>query len=306
MSTVAGPVAALVAVLVSGAVTATVVGVRPRRRSFAEVRSLLFADPRAPLTSAHASGAADVTWPRISGRLVNGPLGERIRERLGSGLALLDRRPIDIVSDLVVGSSAATFVVALALATLIGTGTVSASPLGAFVVLAVPVACAVVLWSDVAGRVERRRRELQRAVNDLVQLTAVGLTTDQSVEAAVGFALSVGSGEMFELLRRDIEAAPARGLPLWEALDWLGQRFDQRHLSELASSLERQGTHGVSIGDTVSTLAATMRAAALDELERDADRANANLAGPTVGFVVTMLVFLGYPLAIRIGAAFGG
>ena len=91
-----------------------------------------------------------------------------------------------------------------------------------------------------------------------------------------------------------------------EALDALGQLHGERELSELASSIERQGTQGVSITDTVATLATSMRAKALDELERDADRANANLAGPTVGFVVATIVFLAYPLAIRISGAFGG
>lgn len=62
----------------------------------------------------------------------------------------------------------------------------------------------------------------------------------------------------------------------------------------------------MSIGDTVATLAATMRATALDQLEREADQANANLSGPTIGFVVSTIVFLAYPLALRIGEAFGG
>jgi hypothetical protein len=63
---------------------------------------------------------------------------------------------------------------------------------------------------------------------------------------------------------------------------------------------------GVSIGDSVSTLAASMRSTALDRLEREADKANANLSGPTIGFVVTTIVFLAYPLAQRISDAFGG
>ena len=49
-----------------------------------------------------------------------------------------------------------------------------------------------------------------------------------------------------------------------------------------------------------------MRAKALDQLEREADRANANLSGPTVGFVVATIVFLAYPLTQRISEAFGG
>ncbi len=79
-----------------------------------------------------------------------------------------------------------------------------------------------------------------------------------------------------------------------------------RELSEFAASIERQGLQGVSISETIATLATSMRSKALDELEREADKANANLSGPTIGFVVTTIVFLAYPLAQRISAEFGG
>jgi Flp pilus assembly protein TadB len=160
--------------------------------------------------------------------------------------------------------------------------------------------------NDVANRITRRRREVRRASNDFVQLVAVGLTTDQSVEEAIGFALAVGASEAFDTLRQQISTAPQRGVAVWEALDDFGRVYDVREVSELASSIERQGTQGVAIGETVASLSEAMRAKALDDLERAADRANANLSGPTVGFVVATVVFLAYPLAQRISEAFGG
>jgi len=93
---------------------------------------------------------------------------------------------------------------------------------------------------------------------------------------------------------------------VWEAIDAVGTRYGVRELCEFAASIERQGLQGVAIGDTVAALSAGMRAKALDELEREADRANANLSGPTIGFVVATIVFLAYPLAQRISDAFGG
>jgi hypothetical protein len=116
----------------------------------------------------------------------------------------------------------------------------------------------------------------------------------------------VGASDVFDALRDELATAPVRGVPLWEALDHLGRWYQQRELCELATSIERQGTQGVSITDTVTSLAAAMRDKTLDDLERETDKANANLAGPTIGFVVTTIVFLAYPLAIRIGGAFGG
>jgi hypothetical protein len=151
-----------------------------------------------------------------------------------------------------------------------------------------------------------RRRDLGSAAADLVQLVAVGLTTDQSVDEAVRFALSIDRGQDFELFRHEIAAAPLRGLTVWEALDRLGHDLDLRELRDLATAVERQGLEGVSITATVTAMATALRERALDRLERDADRANAALAGPTLCFVVTTLVFLAYPLAVRIGEAFGG
>ena len=77
-------------------------------------------------------------------------------------------------------------------------------------------------------------------------------------------------------------------------------------LGETLAPWGERAAQGVAIGATVATLAASMRAKALDQLERDADKANANLSGPTIGFVVTTIIFLAYPLAMRIGEAFGG
>jgi len=313
------PVAALAAVLVATALACAVTAVRPRRRSLAEVRSMLLGTTdarrpmmRGPVRDAEGRPADDpvpdrsITWPTLSRRIAATSVGERIRARLGSGLVLIDRTAVDVVSQLVVGTLLGLFTVVLCLASLIGLGVVPASPWWAVAALAFAPVCTWVLWSDVATRIERRRRELRHAITDFVQLTSVGLTTDQSVEEAVSFALAVGEGEMFDMLRRELEAAPARGVPLWEALDALGQLHVARELSELGASIERQGTQGVSITETVATIASSMRSKALDALERDADRANANLSGPTVGFVVATVVFLAYPLAIRISEAFGG
>jgi Flp pilus assembly protein TadB len=159
---------------------------------------------------------------------------------------------------------------------------------------------------DVADKIERRRRKFRQASNDFVQLVAVGLTTDQSVEEAIRFALSVGSSTAFDSLRQQVSTAPQRGVAVWEAIAEFGHRYDVREVVEFANSIERQGLQGVSISETVATLAGAMRAKALDELEREADKANANLSGPTIGFVVTTIVFLAYPLAQRITDAFGG
>ena len=314
------PAAALVSILMASAVVALVLGVRPRRRTVAEVRSILqpsnglgerargIGHPRTnPLGS---SVGGPVSTPR---RLVHasteplvGPVRRALERSVGDGLLLMRRSAHEAATRVVLAAVALAFVTLCLLGSVMAVGVVPASPWWLVLVAGAAVAGAWVMWSDTRSTVARRRREFRRTTTDFIQLVAVGLTTDQSVEEAVQFALGVGDSDLFDLLRDELATAPMRGVPLWEAIDQLGRTFHQRELCEFAGSIERQGTQGVSITETVNSLATAMRAKALDELEREADRANANLSGPTIGFVVATMVFLAYPLAVRIGEAFGG
>lgn len=239
-------------------------------------------------------------------RLTEGTLADRAGRHFGSGLEVIDSTPAEVVSRVLVAAAILTFGVGAAVATLTAMGMLPLAVPWLVVPLVAGAFGGWVTFRETGSRIERRRKELRQAANDFVQLVAVGLTTDQSVEEAVRFALDVGSTDAFDALRRQVLTAPQRGVPVWDAIDEFGRRYDVRELSEFAGSVERQGLQGVSIGETVSALATAMRAAALDELEREADRANANLSGPTIGFVVATIVFLAYPLAQRISDAFGG
>jgi hypothetical protein len=291
-------IGAAVGLLVAVGLWCVAVSLQRAPRSLVAVRHRMYgggvAGPGRPESAAWTDGVA----AGAPGRWVSG--------HFGVGLDLLGLRPADVVTRVVTAAGVALFAVLASVAALLAVGALSFSPLWPVVAGAVAVLAGWITIRDIDGKVARRRRELRRATNDFVQLVAVGLTTDQSVEEAVRFALSVAAGDGFDLLRAEVAAAPQRGVPVWEALDELGRRCELRELGEFAASVERQGLQGVSISDTVASLAASMRAKALDELERDADAANANLAGPTIGFVVTTIVFLAYPLAARITEAFGG
>jgi hypothetical protein len=243
---------------------------------------------------------------RVAQHLASGPTGRVVARRWGAGLHTIDLTVADVISRVLASAGIMLFAVAAAVSALTAAGLLSPSLLWPVLTLILAALAGWITTHDITTRIERRHREMRQAANDFVQLTAIGLTTDQSVEEAIRFALAVGIGDAFAALRAEVEAAPQRGLAVWEALDEFGTRHEVRELTEFAASVERQGLQGVSISDTVSTMAAAMRAKALDQLEREADAANANLAGPTIGFVVTMVVFLAYPLAQRIGEAFGG
>lgn len=255
---------------------------------------------RRAMSGEHGAGSTDVRT-----RVVDGPLTDWTARRFGDDLALLGRTATAVATDVVTAAAMVGAISLLAVGGLAGAGLL---PMGAAWLLMPPLLAALAGWGvarDVASKAERARRAMRRAANEFVQLVAIGLTTDQSVEDAIRFALDVGTGDAFALLRDEILAAPMRGVPVWDAIDAVGRRVGVRELTEFATSVERQGLQGVAIGETVASLAVAMRAKALDELERDADRANANLSGPTIGFVVTTIVFLAYPLAQRISDAFG-
>ncbi|MCE9620994.1 MAG: hypothetical protein K8R99_01470 [Actinomycetia bacterium] len=269
---------------------------------------VVFSFRRAPRSLAIARGRMQGTDGRTAwtDSVAAGGLGRWVAKRFGSGLPIVQLTPAAVVTKVIVAAGVMLFAVLAGVAALMSLGALALSPVWPIFAVSCALLAGWVSLNDVASKIDRQRREIRRASNDFVQLVAVGLTTDQSVEEAISFALAVGASESFDTLRQHISAAPQRGVAVWEALDEFGRDYDVREISELAASIERQGVQGVSIGETVATLSEAMRAKALDDLERAADKANANLSGPTVGFVVTTIVFLAYPLAQRISEAFGG
>jgi hypothetical protein len=229
-----------------------------------------------------------------------------VESTFGTGLATIDTTPLNVVSQVATAFGSMFFIVLVGVAVLTQMGALPWSLAWVVVSAVAAVAAAWTGWRSVGARIRRRREEVRRAATDFVQLVAVGLTTEHSVEEAIRFALDVGGGDAFDVIRHDLLGAPQRGLAIWDALRGVGERYGIRELEEFGTSVERQGLQGVSIGATVASMAVAMRERALDELERAADRANANLAGPTIGFVVATIAFLAYPLAQRISDAFGG
>ena len=233
-------------------------------------------------------------------------VGQRVAASIADDLRVLDLPVAAFAARVVASAAGAAFVGVGGVASVMAMGILPASP----VWLAPPIMfigmAGVVCIHDLRSKAQRTRTGVRRATHDLVQLVAVALTTDVSVEEAVRFALDFGDGEPRSAMRHAALTAPQRGVAMWDALQEFGERYDCAELKDFATALERQSIEGVSIGQTVSSMAASMRSAALDQLERDADRANASLSGPTVGFVIATVVFLAYPLAQRINDAFSG
>ncbi|MEM9746876.1 MAG: hypothetical protein AAF945_09300, partial [Actinomycetota bacterium] len=66
----------------------------------------------------------------------------------------------------------------------------------------------------------------------------------------------------------------------------------------------RQAGVGVNIATTIRAEARTLRSKQLADLTDAADKANANLSLPTMGMVLGVVVFIGYPIVTQILEAF--
>lgn len=158
--------------------------------------------------------------------------------------------------------------------------------------------------ATVVATCERRYREFRSGVAAYVQLVAVCMTTRRSMNEAVAYAADIGDGAAFETIAGAVHAAPQMGVRAWEALDAVGAEYGCRELQDLASSVGHVARIGVGVDTTVAAVAGRMRQVALDDMERVADRQTSTMFGPTMLFVVGVVSFLAFPLAVRILDAF--
>jgi Flp pilus assembly protein TadB len=275
-------------------------GLRPASPSIAALRARYFGISR-DAGAAPASGSLRQRWSRS---LAASELGLRLETRFGTDLRASGLTVPDVISRTLAAAVVAAMAAMAANGGLVVSGAVTPSPLLLALIPIAAVIGAVSVAADLRGRSRTARASLRQAAADFVQLVAVSLTTSRSVEESIDFASRAGDGAGFDVIRHAVASAPQMGVTTWEALDVVGHTYDVPELRDLAASIERQASVGASVEQTVSTLAASMRAKALDELERAADRANSNLSGPTIGFVVGMVLLLAYPLAVRVTAAF--
>ena len=241
---------------------------------------------------------------RVGGLIAGGSIGRLVNDRLGSALRLTGYTVPAVVGQVVVTAVLAGFTIVVVLAGLTAVGALGPSPM---LWLLVPVVAGLFGWRvvlDVRARASRKRTELRRVVNDFVQLLAVALTTNRSVEDALDFAADAGEGDGFRLLRQTIDTAQPMGITVWDALNGMADTYDLPELRGLTTSLQRQSGVGVSVAATIRTEAKSLRSKQLGELTDRADQANANLSLPTMGMVIGMVLFLAFPIMRQISEAF--
>lgn len=282
--------------------------------SYAVVRSLRVPSPTlhsvrsklqpSPLAADSGGGAFAGVRQRFSHDLAATSIGRRLFDHVGRSLRIADITLPDLIAEIITFAAVGLVSTALGVGALIGLGVLSPNVVW---ILAVFALTALIAWqpvSTVQSKATRRRRELRRVTNDFVQMVAVGLTTNRSIEEAVSYAADIGDSDGFLLLQRTVASAQPMGVPVWEALATMAETYQLDELQGLANSMQRQAGVGVNVAGTIRAEARSLRAKQLSELAETADRANANLSLPTMGMVMGVVMFIGYPIVEQILSAF--
>lgn len=241
---------------------------------------------------------------RLSGSIAKSRVGRWLGDQLSLPLRLLDLTVANVVAQVVAVVGVVVTSAFLVLGAMTFLGLIAPNPLLLVAIIVMAFASAWYVIAKIQSAAQHRQREYKRAVNDFVQLIAVGLTTSRSIEQSVAFAVDVGDGVGFDALRVTLRNARATGIGDWEGLAAFGERMGLSSLAGFASSLERQAMMGTSVAASVQEEAERLRQSQLADLTDRADQANANLSMPTMGMVVGMMLFLAYPIMLSVSAAF--
>ena len=173
-------------------------------------------------------------------------------------------------------------------------------------VIVVAIAAGWYRFAEIISAAERQHRQFRSAATAYVSLVSVCMTTQRTAAESIAYAAQVGEGQAFETIHGAVTAAPQMGIAVWEAVEAVGVEYGCRELEDLASSVAHVSGVGVGADSTVRSIATRMRQVALDDMQTVADRQTAAMQGPTMLFVVGAILFLAYPLVLRILDALAG
>lgn len=176
------------------------------------------------------------------------------------------------------------------------------APGGSAVLIALLVGAGFFFLPDLEARREAaaRRRDFRRALGAYLDLVALEMAGSAAPTEALPSAARVGSGWPMALLRDTLWRSTRSGQDPWDALTELGQRIGVGELRDLGNLVRLTGRDGARVRQTLTSRAATMRAAALAEAEGAAGQRDQSmrLAQLVIGF--GFVAFLTYPAVINV------
>jgi Flp pilus assembly protein TadB len=158
---------------------------------------------------------------------------------------------------------------------------------------------AVIMWFapdlSLNDEATKRREEMRRTLSGFADLVVVSLAGGAGVSGALTDASSHGGGWAMTAIRDALRESYLTRVPVWQALQDLGERYDTPEFNELSASLHLAGTDGARVRSSLSAKAKTLRVQFLAETEAKAQSATERMSLPVVLLFTGFLVLLGYP-----------
>ena len=212
-------------------------------------------------------------------------------DRTARDLAILDRDPAEYLAQQLITAVASSVLLA-ALPVAWGLG----GQLPLWLALLGTAAGLRFTQARLRAGAETRREQIRETLSTLLDLMGGCLAGGAGLEQALDETMQDLSGWAAVRIRRELAAAAqTRGphrVPAATALRDLGRQIGVDELAELATAIA-QAADGAPVAQTLSVVAATMRARATAEMERQAHARSAQLAVPTalygIGYFIALL-----------------
>lgn len=161
---------------------------------------------------------------------------------------------------------------------------------------------------DLRAETTRLRRQFTRALSMYLDLVAMSMEAGQGHAQALPAVAQIGTDRTFLEIRSAIDLAPSRGIPPWEALGQLGDRYNIPELVSLRTSIELAQDDGARIKESLIARAETMRAARLAAGVEAAGKATESMKQLNYVAAVLAAIYLAGPyiLALRVAAGAPG
>jgi tight adherence protein C len=223
---------------------------------------------------------------------------------LQAPLAITGTTPEQLIGRAILGVGAALIVPPLLWALAAGAG-LSLSLLAPFVVAVVLVPAAVFLpFAMLLENAKQRRRHFRIVIGTYVDLVVLSLAGGVGIEGALVAAAEVSPDWATRRISKALALARDTGEPAWDALQVLGVELGVVELVELAATLQRAGTEGARVRQSLSARAVSLRRHEQAEAESAANATTERLFLPGALLLLGFLVFIGYPAVHRILTGF--
>lgn len=158
---------------------------------------------------------------------------------------------------------------------------------------------AVVLWlapdTELRKEAATRATQIRHAVTAVCDLVVISLAGGAGVTGALDDATRASDSWAMGRIRTELAATAIGHEPPSVALRRIGERFQVRAATDLASSLRQAGSDGARVKRSLAAKANTLRTQHLREIEGEANSTTERMSLPLTTLFAGFLLLIGYP-----------